>query len=87
LVAHAALPKERQRHNKKCKELVVALGQRVEQYNALVLEYNRGLPPGSANVRSTTNLEDVRKQQFCWVNEYSCKLGAGVGCSGGGLVC
>lgn len=71
----AATPKERQRHSKKCKELVSAISQRVEQYNLLVQEYNRCLPStaSGASGRTTTTQEAVRQQDFCWVNEYSRK--------------
>jgi hypothetical protein len=86
----AATPKERQRHNKKCAEVVSTLSQHVQQYNVLVGEHNKILPPGAqpqpvsglgpatrlwAQPRSTTTLDDVRKQEFSWVNEYGCKCG------------
>lgn len=50
----AATPKERQRHSKKCKELVTTLAERAEQYNVLVQEYNSGLQPALATTVSQT---------------------------------
>lgn len=86
---HAATPKERQGHSQKCKQLVSVLAQRVEQYNILVGEYNKNLPQQQpqteadvdpapsvrpwAMQRAATTLEAVRKQDFSWRNEYSCK--------------
>jgi hypothetical protein len=48
LVLPTATPKERQRHSQKCNEVVTTLGQRVQQYNVLVEEYNKNLEPPSA---------------------------------------
>ena len=84
----AATPNERQRHNTKCKDVVSTLSQRVQQYNVLGEEYNKTLTPAAQpqpssgpapatqlweQPRSSTTLDDVRKQQFSWVNEYACK--------------
>lgn len=87
LSACAALPKERQRYSKKCKELVITIEQRVLQYNTLVQEYNRGVQLGSASsgarLRCTTTAEAVRKQQFCWIDEYSRTFACWQACLGG----
>jgi hypothetical protein len=44
----AATPKEKQRHNKKSKELACALGLCVQQYNVLVEEFNKALAAANA---------------------------------------
>eukprot|EP00775_Hariotina_reticulata_P000077 gene77-biopygen206 len=66
--APAAMPKERQRHSKRVKELMVALAKRVDQYNLLVRGWNAAEP---AQARSETSLDSLKNQQFCWMNEYS----------------
>jgi hypothetical protein len=64
----AALPKERQRHNKRVKELTTALDKRIHQYNLLVRQFN-AVEPHAA--RRETSLEALRRHEFTWVNEYS----------------
>lgn len=62
----AAQPKERQRHNSKCKEHTKTLARLVEHYNALV-ESLRGLDAMSAY--SSTSLDAVKSLDFKWLLE------------------
>lgn len=60
----AALPKERRRYDSKCKELTKLLQQKVAQYSNL-------LPFGELPGRIPPCMNDLQRQQFCWVEEYA----------------
>jgi hypothetical protein len=69
-IAAAALPKERQRFNRKCSEITATLAKRVEQYNLLVEQYNS---VAQQSLQRTT-LDAVKKQEFDWLNDYEGKI-------------
>jgi hypothetical protein len=81
LLPAAANPKERRRYDSKCKELTKQLEQKVVYYNKL-------LPYGQLPGRVQPSIDQLKSQQFCWVEEYAGVLvaahithGLGVACS------
>jgi hypothetical protein len=68
LATAAAMPKERQRCNKKCTEITKNLAKLVQQYNLLVDQHN-AIPQQQQQPLQPTTLDAVKKQEFCWGND------------------
>jgi hypothetical protein len=64
LLPAAANPKERRRYDSKCKELTKQLEQKVVYCNKL-------LPYGQLPGRVQPSIDQLKSQQFCWVEEYA----------------